>query len=208
MNGCEIIVVDDDSPDGTWQIVRDISINSPLVRLVHRVNERGLTSAITRGVTEARGDTVIWMDCDFSMPPDILPLLVQQVENGADIAIGSRYTNGGKDAREDWMPIAFSWLINRIAQLLIRAPVRDYTTGFVAARKRVLNQIELRGDYGEYCIDFLTRAARKGFSVAEVGYVCKPRKSGDSKTAGSFVGFIRRGWNYVVTILRLTIRYS
>lgn len=201
----EIIVVDDNSPDGTWQIVQTIAEGHPSVRLIRRASERGLTSAIQRGIDESRGELVFWMDCDFSMPPATMPLLLDAIERGADVAIGSRYARNGQDARGDWMPIAFSAVINFFARLFLGGPVRDYTTGFVAARKCVLDQIRLRGDYGEYCIDFLARAKRKGFRIVEVGYVCRPRAFGESKTAPSFWGFIRRGWKYVVTILRLAI---
>ncbi|MEP7200683.1 MAG: polyprenol monophosphomannose synthase [Chloroflexota bacterium] len=201
----EIVVVDDNSPDGTWQVVRGLAMEHPSVRLIHRTDKRGLTSAIQRGIDEARGAVVCWMDCDFSMPPMTLPLLLKQIEGGADVAIGSRYAPGGADARGHWMPIAFSAVINFCARLLLGGPVRDYTTGFVAARKTVLAALRLRGDYGEYCIDFLARAKRKGYRIVEVAYVCQPRAFGQSKTAPSFVGFITRGWKYVTTILRLAV---
>jgi glycosyltransferase involved in cell wall biosynthesis len=201
----EIVVVDDDSPDGTWQLVQELAARDSQVRLVRRTNERGLTSAIQRGIDESRGEVVFWMDCDFSMPPATMPLLLKAVADGADVAIGSRYAPGGRDARGDRMPIAFSAVINVVARLLLGGPVRDYTTGFVAARRRVLEPIRLQGDYGEYCIDFLARAKRRGFRIVEVGYVCKPREFGESKTAPSFMGFIRRGRKYVTTVLRLAV---
>lgn len=202
----EVVVVDDDSPDGTWQIVQRLAALTPSVCLIRRVGERGLTSAIQRGINESHGYVVFWMDCDFSMPPRTMPVLLTEIERGADVAIGSRYANRGKDARGEWMPIALSAAINLFARLLLGGPVRDYTTGFVAARRTVLEQIKLRGEYGEYCIDFLARARRKGFRIVEVAYVCQPREFGKSKTASSFAGFIRRGWKYVLTILRLTIQ--
>lgn len=201
----EIIVVDDNSPDGTWQIVEGAAAQDANVRLVRRTTERGLTSAIQRGIDESHGEVVFWMDCDFSMPPASMPLLLRAIQEGADVAIGSRYAPGGRDARGDWMPIAFSAVINVYARLLLGGPVLDYTTGFVAARQRVLKAIRLNGDYGEYCIDLLARAKRKGFRIVEVGYVCKPRKFGESKTAPSFMGFIRRGRKYVTTVLRLAL---
>lgn len=204
--GCEIIVVDDDSPDGTWRIVEELCASDPRVRLIHRTSERGLTSAIVRGIEEAASETIVWMDCDLSMPPGTIPLLVARIESGADVAIGSRYSNGGSDSRGEWMPVTFSWVINKFASLLIDASVTDYTSGFVAARSAVLKEVRLRGDYGEYCIDFLGRAVRRGFAVVEVGYECRPRRLGESKTASSVVGFLRRGRKYVATIVRLMVR--
>src|ERR1700686_5522336 len=72
----EIVVVDDNSPDGTWQIVQDLAAHGTGVRLVRRTSERGLTSAIQRGIDESRGEVVFWMNCDFSMPPESMPLLL------------------------------------------------------------------------------------------------------------------------------------
>ena len=65
----EVLVVDDNSPDGTWQVVESLLLSHPTLRLIKRVDERGLTSAIRRGIAEARGDVVVWMDTDLSMPP-------------------------------------------------------------------------------------------------------------------------------------------
>jgi len=86
----EIIVVDDDSPDGTWQVVAEVAAQDERVRLLRRLDERGLTSAIAAGIEQARGDIVVWMDCDFSMPPEVVPRLVAAVDGGYDLAVGSR----------------------------------------------------------------------------------------------------------------------
>jgi len=75
----EIIVVDDDSPDGTWQVVAEVAAQDERVRLLRRLDERGLTSAIAAGIEQARGDIVVWMDCDFSMPPEVVPRLVAAI---------------------------------------------------------------------------------------------------------------------------------
>ena len=205
VESAEIVVVDDDSPDGTSGATEAIAAANASLRLIRRTRERGLTSAIQRGIDGSSADVVVWMDCDLSMPAAAIPRLVESIGQGADIAIGSRYAPGGADAREDRLSRTFSALINRAARLLLRGPVRDYTTGFVAARRPVLETIRLRGDYGEYCIDFLTRAARAGFRIVEIGYVCGNRESGESKTASTFVGFVRRGRRYVSTILRLAV---
>ena len=155
----EIIVVDDNSPDGTGQIVARIAERDARVRLVQR-NERGLTSAIQRGVNESHGEVIFWIDCDLTMSPATMLVLLNEIERGADVATGSRFVPGGKDARDDRMPVVFSAVINLAARVLLGGSVRDYTTGFVAARRSVLDQITLRGDYGEYCVDFLARAIR------------------------------------------------
>jgi dolichol-phosphate mannosyltransferase len=201
----EVLVVDDDSPDGTWQVVAGLAEQDSRVRLMRRIQERGLTSAIATGIANARGAWVGWMDCDLSMPPEDLPRLAGALADGADVAVGSRYVPGGRDVGHSWVGRAFSWSINRAAWLLLDRRIKDYTSGFILARRQVFDQIRLRGDYGEYCIDLLYRAARAGFRVEEIPYVCVPREVGESKTATNPLGYITRGWNYVVTIVRLRL---
>jgi dolichol-phosphate mannosyltransferase len=199
----EVIVVDDDSPDGTWQVVQEKEAGDPRVRLIRRTDERGLTSAISTGIANAHGELVSWMDCDLSMPPEVLPQLVRAVEDGADLALGSRYVPGGQDIGHSWVGLAFSRTINFFASLFLEWSIKDYTSGFVVARRAIFERIELRGDYGEYCIDLLYRAHRAGWKVREIPYTCRPRHAGESKTATNPWGYIRRGTKYVTTILRL-----
>lgn len=199
----EIIVVDDDSPDGTWQVVGQMAKADERVRLLHRTEDRGLTSAIAAGIGQARGDMVVWMDCDFSMPPEVVPQLVAAVDEGYDLAAGSRFVQGGRDVGHSWTGRAFSRTINVAASLLLGWQVRDYTSGFIAARREIFDQITLQGDYGEYCIDLLYSVHRLGYQIKEVPYDCVPRHAGESKTAENAWGYVRRGTNYVTTILRL-----
>jgi dolichol-phosphate mannosyltransferase len=200
----EVWVVDDNSPDGTWQVVQALAEEDPRVHLLRRVGERGLTSAIAAGIAASRGDVVVWMDCDFSMPPEAVPHLVAALE-GADVAVGSRYVRGGRDVGHSWMARAFSRAINLFASLLLGWGVRDYTSGFIAARREVLERIPLRGDYGEYCIDLLYRAQRAGYRVVEIPYTCTERATGESKTGANALDYLRRGWKYVWTVLRLRL---
>ncbi|MDQ1301647.1 MAG: Polyprenol monophosphomannose synthase [Chloroflexota bacterium] len=206
-----VLVVDDNSPDSTWQVVAEIAARDPRVRLLHRTTERGLTSAIWAGIQAADTDAVSWMDCDLAMPPEVIPALLARLAAGADLAVGSRYTPGGKDVGHSLLARTFSVTINLFASLLLGWRVRDYTSGFIAARRAIFavtpgsdqGKLTLTGDYGEYCIDLLARAQRLGLRVEEVPYVCGARLSGESKTATNVLGYLRRGWKYVATILRL-----
>lgn len=198
----EILVVDDDSPDGTWQIVEELAVKHPTVRLIRRTDERGLTSAISRGIAEAQGDVVVWMDTDLSMPPDKIPDLLDALED-SDLAIGSRYVKGGRDVGHSFVAQAFSRTINWFAGLFLGFSTTDYTSGFLAVRRGVFDHITLQGDYGEYCIDLLYRARKLGYRLKEIPYDCVERHAGESKTATNVMGFFTRGMNYVITILRL-----
>jgi glycosyltransferase involved in cell wall biosynthesis len=199
----QVLVVDDNSPDGTWQVVQEIAAQEPRVRLLHRTTERGLTSAIWAGIQAAGTGAVSWMDCDLAMPPETIPLLLDRLNAGADIAIGSRYVRGGKDVGHSFMARAFSITINTFASLLLGWGVRDYTSGFVAARRPVFDKIHLQGDYGEYCIDLLGRAQRLGLRVQEVPYICGSRLHGESKTGADVGDYLRKGWKYVTTVWKL-----
>lgn len=198
----EIVVVDDDSPDRTWQVVQEMADTDPRIHLLRRTEERGLTSALKAGIHAAQGDVIAWMDCDLSMPPHVLPLLLAATDE-VDVAVGSRYVPGGADVGHSLVGRLFSRTINLAASLLLGWEIKDYTSGFLAVRQRVLDQIQLQGDYGEYCIDLLARARRRGFSVREVPYQCVPRLQGESKTATNLLGYVRRGWRYVLVVCRL-----
>lgn len=201
--GVEVVVVDDNSPDGTWRLVAQRAQADPRVRLIHRTGESGLTSAIQRGIREARGRWVGWMDCDLSMPPEDWPQLAAALAGGADMAVGSRYVPGGGDVAHSLTGRLFSRIINLWAGLVLVWSIKDYTSGFILARRQIFDKIDLRGDYGEYCIDLLYRAHRAGYAIRELPYLCVPREAGESKTATSVWGYLTRGVNYVTTVLRL-----
>jgi dolichol-phosphate mannosyltransferase len=207
-----VLVVDDNSPDGTSEVVEAMAArhNTPAVmrvRLLRRVGEKGLTSAIQAGIDAAihtHGAAIVtWMDCDLSMPPADVPRLVQTVLSGADMAVGSRWVTGGADLAHGFMARSLSWVINYTATLLISSTMHDYTSGFVAARAPLLQALRLNGDYGEYCIDLLGRAIRQGYVVREVSYLCVPRQAGESKTGVSLWDYLVKGRKYVATIWRL-----
>jgi dolichol-phosphate mannosyltransferase len=180
-----------------------MAATEPRVRLIRRVTERGLTSAIWAGIRAAETEAVSWMDVDLAMPPEVIPKLLEQLTAGADIALGSRYVAGGSDPGHSFLARAFSITINLFAALLLGWGVRDYTSGFVCARRAVFDRITLRGDYGEYCIDLLARGQMLGLRVVEVPYTCGARFSGESKTGANIAAYLRRGWRYVVTVLGL-----
>ncbi|MDP8230523.1 MAG: polyprenol monophosphomannose synthase [Candidatus Gorgyraea atricola] len=207
----EVIVVDDNSPDGTSEIVEKMIRGGgyQFLKLEKRTSDRGLTKSIARGIELATGDVVGWMDCDFSMPPKYLPVLLSLINADYDIAVGSRFLLGGrwkgekKNPEDTFLGVILSRIMNLFIQVCLDHRFRDYTSGFVVARREIFEKIELRGDYGEYFIDFIYRALKSNYHVVEVPYVWRPRKAGCSKTGINLADYCRRGWKYIITTLRL-----
>jgi dolichol-phosphate mannosyltransferase len=206
----EILVIDDDSPDGTADLVANYCKKNPIVRLIVRKNERGLRTAVERGISESTGDIIVWMDCDLSMPPEKIPDLVEQViNNGYDVAVGSRYVKGGRDKRTDSgkFLLYFHKLLSRIivtfTSLMLYRSFNDWTSGFIAVKSEVIRRIHLNGDYGEFFIEMVYCILQKGYKVIEVPYELIPRKYGSSKTSTNIWGFFTRGIKYVRCVLKL-----
>ena len=203
----EILVMEDRSPDGTADAAREAAERFPQTEVVERDPPHGLTVSILDGVRRSGGEYVAWLDCDFSHPPELLPRLLSPLEAGeADITAASRYVPGGADERDSSAARWASILITRLARWLVDRRVLDYTTGYLMARREVILELGLRGDYGEYCIELLGTAVRRGLRVLEIPYRNVPRREGESKTATNFFGFVRRGWRYLVTIGRLWLQ--
>lgn len=208
-----VLVVDDSSPDGTADVVQALaeqynSAGVTRIALIRRTDERGLTSAIQRGIDEAinfhQAEIVTWMDCDLSMPPqDVSKLVAAVLDQQVDLAIGSRWIAGGADVAHGVMARTLSWVINRFAMLLLGNQIHDYTSGFVAGRAALFRQLRLRGDYGEYCIDLLGRAYQSGYCIVELPYRCVPRTAGESKTGATLWDYLVKGRKYVAATGRL-----
>lgn len=199
----EIIVVDDNSPDGTWRIVKQLQQHTPSVRLIRRLGERGLTGALQMGISVARGVVILWMDCDFSHPPEIIPRMVEMVGE-FDVVLASRFVEGGRSEYPPERTLA-SLLLSYFARLILDSSVKDYTSGFVACRREVFDQISLTGRHGEYFIGFVYRCLKKGFSIREIPYTCVRRRRGRSKTAPNSLVLVARGLSYGMEIIRCRI---
>jgi len=199
----EVIVVDDDSKDMTWQLVLDYP--DPRVTLVHRVDTRGLASAFNRGIIESRGEIVGWMDADMCMPPSMLPDMIDKLDE-YDIVVGSRYAPGGIDDRAPLRVIS-SRLINGLAGLVLGFGIKDYDSGFVVLRRSVFNKVSIvPTGYGAYFMEFLYTCRKKGLTVYEMPYVFRDRAKGVSKSAPSLYRFLRTGMQYVIRIFVARLR--
>lgn len=196
----EILIIDDDSPDNTAKIASGMK----KTRVIVRKNERGVGSAIYRGIKLAKGDIIAWMDCDLSMPPEVLARMIGILDK-YDVVVGSRYVDGGKDKR-DFLRIITSRAVNLMANILLNFKVKDYGSGFIATKRKVLDKVVFnpRG-HGEYCIEFLYKCTKKALKIKEVGYVFEDRQKGASKSNESFFKFLKFGLQYTLRIIKLRL---
>jgi len=207
----EVVVVDDDSPDGTWAVVEGMQKEYPNLKLIRRIGKTGLVSALNDGLAASSGEVVAWMDCDLSMPPAKIKEFYAGIAKGFDMVMGSRFVPGGgveiiTGSRDTALAFILSSLLNSFIRLLLGKKIRDYTSGFVAARRAVLEKVPLRGDYGEYFIEFSYRAYRHGFQILEVPYLSLARRTGTSKTGTHLFHYLKRGSKYVWRTLQLKFR--
>ena len=190
--GGRVLVIDDNSPDGTGEIADRLAAELPWLEVLHRPEKQGLGRAYVDGFDHALAegaDLVLEMDCDFSHDPRDLPRLIAAVEAGADLALGSRYVEGG--GTENWGLVRR--LISRGASIYTRVllmPIHDATGGFKCFRRTVLESIDLESiDAAGYVFQIETtyRALRKGFRVVEVPIRFVDRTAGESKMSRAIV---------------------
>jgi dolichol-phosphate mannosyltransferase len=205
-----VLVIDDNSPDGTGEIADRLAAEHEWVHALHRERKEGLGPAYLAGfkrALELGADLVFELDCDFSHDPKDVPRLASAAED-ADLVIGSRYVPGG--GTRNWGLVRR--LISRggslYAQLLLGVQVRDLTGGFKCYRRRVLETIDLDAIHSKgyaFQIETTYRAIRAGFRVVEVPITFVDREVGGSKMSKSIV--LEAVWK--VPLLRLsTLRRS
>jgi len=178
----ELIVVDDDSPDRTWESALALVPEHPQVRVVRRQGERGLSTAVIRGWQVARGEILGVMDADLQHPPEVNVALLNEIEKGADLAAGSRHAPGGGLSDWNWL----RRLLSRGAQLLgllilpsVVGRVSDPMSGYFMLRRSSLSGVKLDPLGYKILIEVLARGRMRW--IAESGYVFRERVVGESK---------------------------
>lgn len=202
----EFIVVDDNSPDGTAEIVKKFLKKLP-IKLFIRKNQRGLATAILHGIKAATGNLIVLMDTDFNhQPKDIGRLLKPILNNKADLVIGSRYIKGG--GMHITEAGAFQFLASKygnffVNRVLLGLPVHESLSGFLVFNKKVLQDLDLKQifkGYGEYCIRLLHQVHHQGFKLTEISVVYGKRQYGQSKSK-----LIKMMVDYFFTALKLKL---
>jgi dolichol-phosphate mannosyltransferase len=203
----ELLIVDDGSPDGTAAKVKEMQ--KPYAGKLHieeRKGKLGLGTAYIHGFKWALArnyDYIFEMDCDFSHNPTDLVRLLEACENGADVAVGSRYVKGGNVSNWDMKRILLSYFASVYVRMILWIPVKDTTAGFKCYKRKVLESIEL--DHIKFMgyafqIEMKYRAVKKGFKIVEVPIMFTDRVLGVSKMSTkifkeAFIGVIQMRFN-------------
>lgn len=196
----EIIIIDDNSPDGTSELVKKYTQINPEIKLIVRTNERGLATAILKGINESHGDVVVFMDTDFSHDPKVIPKLLAHLHD-ADLVFASRYVQGGKMKTDRKIQYPLSKLLNKVIKIILGIPILDSTNGFFVARKKSfkgLNPKKIFDSYGDYCFKLIYYLNQKKIKMKEIPFTYEKRKSGASKTR-----LLNVGSNYLIQAIKL-----
>ena len=219
----EIIVVDDNSTDGTYEYITNLNKKNTKIKIYSRLDNPSLPMAIWDGINMAKMEYVIWLDADGSMPPKTVAKLInEQKENKNAVIIGSRFAPGGaykgiqdisndsiftaiKNVRKsnDSVPgMILSILFNYLLNFLHFGEIKDITSGFLIGKKKYFKkELFSNSSYGEYFIHVCNYLIVKNIQIIEIGYICETRISGTSKTASNLLQLIQRGIPYITTAI-------
>jgi len=208
----DILVVDDNSPDGTGDAAEQCAADLGQIKVLHRPGKQGLGSAYRHGFTVALDEdyeAVVTMDVDFSHEPALVPTMLRMLEAGADAIVGSRYVDGG--GTENW-PLHRRMLSrwgNRYTGFVLGLRIRDCTSGFRAYRMPALRAIDHTSTAAEgyaFLTELARRLVRRGYSVVEVPIIFRDRVLGTSKMSGRIIAesmLLVTGWGAKDLVRRL-----
>ena len=188
-----VLVVDDDSPDGTWTLVEEMARRDGRVSLLHRTKNRGRGTAGIDGFLRAiqsGADYIVEMDADYSHHPKYIPALVKQMDEN-DVAIGSRLIEGGREQGRNILRTFITWFANNYIRILMGVDIQDCTSGFRCFRRNVLESIRLEKmvSVGPSIVEeVLYACVLKGFKIKEIPILFEERAHGETtKTLGQYM---------------------
>jgi dolichol-phosphate mannosyltransferase len=196
IHNVEIVVVDDNSTDGTLEIIN--SIKNENLKVFSR-KSRGLASAFLLGMINTRGDYIGWTDSNMPQLTHYFNEMIKKLDTN-DVVLLSRYIEGGGDERSK-LRILSSKMINFVCRLILDNKIKDYTSSIFLMRREVLNSgVPIAYGHGEFFIEFLYKIKKNGMKICELPYVQPPDAEG-SKTASSIVRFFTLGFGYLIRII-------
>lgn len=178
---CDLIVVDDASPDGTAEIVENLQSTYPSLKLIRRPGKNGLSSAVFEGCEASSAEWVVIMDSDFSHDPYEIPGMVNKAIGGFDVIIGSRFTEGSAFINQPWLRLQISKVFNFIARVSFGLPYRDLLTGFAVCKRGKIAYMPTRYSSPGFKWLLEVLSTQGNLKVFEWPVTFHERKSGNSK---------------------------
>lgn len=192
-NAYELIVVDDNSPDQTWKVALELSYHYPALRVIRRMGERGLATAVVHGWESARGQVLGVIDTDFQQPPEVLLELLTQIQQGSDLAVASRHAQGGGSRNLSLVRRVLSFGARLLGWIIIPtvvSRVSDPTSGYFLVRRDAIAERMLFPSGCKILLEVLSRGDIQ--SIAEVGYIFYGRREKGKNAIGSkVIGYVQ-----------------
>ncbi len=210
----EIIVVDDDSNDGTYETVKKYLPVKNFLKLISRKNKKkNLALSINEGIKLSKFQYVIWMDADFQHPPQYIEKFIEYSKK-YDAIIASRflskserYFNKKKYKKE--INENQSYLYNKICRFFFFKDITDYTSGFVCVKRDFFQKYYLKGFYGEYFVDLIVRLKKNKRKICEIPFRDRERATGFSKTAVNLnLSYFYTCFRYFTALIKIYISYK
>ena len=197
----EIIIVDDNSVDGTIETIESHIKNNKFLKLIIRKNlQKNLAKSINEGIKASKYENLIWMDADFQHPPEYINEFINKIQK-YDVVVASRFLKKSeryfhnreheKDTNENQ-----SYFYNKLCNLFLFKDITDYTSGFICVRNSCLNKFEIKGFYGDYFVNLILYLKNKKANIVEIPFKDSNRVSGQSKT------MVKINLKYIYTCLR------
>jgi len=189
----EIIVVDDDSPDGTWRVAKKLAASDERIRVIRRTNKKGLSSAVIDGMGAAKGNALGVIDADMQHDESILPKMLVELK-GYDLVVGSRVVEEGGYGEWGFLRRIMSKSATLLAKIFLPIPVGDPMSGFFVLRRELFEEVapKINPRGFKILLEFLGR--KKGIKAKEVGYVFRTRVHGETKMSSSIIH------NYIIAL--------
>jgi len=206
ISNLELVIVDDLSSDGTVEIIKKINHNNKY-KVIFRKKSRSLASAFTRGIIETTGDYIGWVDTNMGELAPRFNEMINELESGKDLVILSRYVDGGGDKRILIRSLGSKYF-NIFSRLVLRVPIKDLTNSVFLMKRKVMDEVTFLGyGHGEFFLEFLYNAYRKGFKIKELPHIQdKDEDLGDSKSAPNLFKFLYYGLMYVLRVFAIILR--
>lgn len=194
----ELIVVNDNSTDDSRKVLDDLTDKYPRLKAIHRTPPQGVGHTLRTGFAVARGEIVVTMDADLSHDPADIPRLINKLNEGYDIVLGSRYMEGGEIENTLARKIISKGF--SVFTKILGLRVKDATTGFRAHKRRVLEALNLSSVGFEIHIEIPMKAGKKGYFVAEIPIIYHERYAGESK-----LNYAKEGPRYVKVAVKTAL---